>query len=187
MSYDVHVTRDVMVVMRDGVRLATDVYRPAQGGILVEDSFSGHPGTHALREGQALALRDRRRPRHDDVAAGAGIVLRVKRLRGGVPGLSRPPWLGRNIREIHGRGRGRLRHVCLDPRPDLLQWQDRHDGPVLRRPHAGRARCTESAGSVGHDPELRRLLECLPGWHSPGRSLRAETGDMGLAASHREP
>ncbi len=39
MSYDVHVTRDVMVVMRDGVRLATDVYRPAQGGILVEDSF----------------------------------------------------------------------------------------------------------------------------------------------------
>lgn len=29
---DVHVTRDVMVVMRDGVRLATDIYRPAQDG-----------------------------------------------------------------------------------------------------------------------------------------------------------
>ena len=39
MSYDVHVTRDVMVVMRDGVRLATDVYRPARGGILVEEPF----------------------------------------------------------------------------------------------------------------------------------------------------
>lgn len=29
---DVHVTRDVMVTMRDGVRLATDLYRPARDG-----------------------------------------------------------------------------------------------------------------------------------------------------------
>lgn len=29
---DVHVTRDVMVTMRDGVRLATDIYRPAKDG-----------------------------------------------------------------------------------------------------------------------------------------------------------
>lgn len=29
---DVHVTRDVMVTMRDGVRLATDIYRPALDG-----------------------------------------------------------------------------------------------------------------------------------------------------------
>ena len=29
---DVHVTRDVMVVLRDGVRLATDIYRPAIDG-----------------------------------------------------------------------------------------------------------------------------------------------------------
>jgi len=29
---DVHVTRDVMVTLRDGVRLATDIYRPAKGG-----------------------------------------------------------------------------------------------------------------------------------------------------------
>ena len=29
---DVHVTRDVMVAMRDGVRLATDIYRPAKDG-----------------------------------------------------------------------------------------------------------------------------------------------------------
>lgn len=29
---DVHVTRDVMVTLRDGVRLATDIYRPATGG-----------------------------------------------------------------------------------------------------------------------------------------------------------
>lgn len=30
---DVHVTRDVMVTMRDGVRLATDLYRPARDGV----------------------------------------------------------------------------------------------------------------------------------------------------------
>ncbi|MCL6646456.1 MAG: Uma2 family endonuclease [Dehalococcoidia bacterium] len=29
---DVHVTRDVMVTLRDGVRLATDIYRPAKDG-----------------------------------------------------------------------------------------------------------------------------------------------------------
>ena len=33
---DVHVTRDVMVTMRDGVRLATDIYRPARDGVPVE-------------------------------------------------------------------------------------------------------------------------------------------------------
>lgn len=33
---DVHVTRDVMVTMRDGVRLATDIYRPARDGVPLE-------------------------------------------------------------------------------------------------------------------------------------------------------
>jgi len=33
------VERDVMVVMRDGVRLATDVYRPARNGAAVADKF----------------------------------------------------------------------------------------------------------------------------------------------------
>ncbi len=32
-AQDVHVTHDVMVPMRDGARLATDIYRPAIGGI----------------------------------------------------------------------------------------------------------------------------------------------------------
>ena len=33
---DIIVTRDVMVPMRDGVRLATDIYRPASGGRALE-------------------------------------------------------------------------------------------------------------------------------------------------------
>lgn len=36
---DVVVERDVMVVMRDGIRLATDIYRPAVGGKAVEGRF----------------------------------------------------------------------------------------------------------------------------------------------------
>jgi hypothetical protein len=31
-SFEVVIERDVMVTMRDGVRLATDIYRPARGG-----------------------------------------------------------------------------------------------------------------------------------------------------------
>ena len=31
-EFDVHLTENVLVAMRDGVRLATDVYRPARDG-----------------------------------------------------------------------------------------------------------------------------------------------------------
>jgi putative CocE/NonD family hydrolase len=37
--YEVHLTSDIMVTMRDGVRLATDVYRPARGGKPVAGRF----------------------------------------------------------------------------------------------------------------------------------------------------
>jgi hypothetical protein len=36
---EVAVTRDVMIVMRDGVRLAADIYRPAQAGVATEGRF----------------------------------------------------------------------------------------------------------------------------------------------------
>jgi uncharacterized protein len=37
--FEVVVERDVMVAMRDGVRLATDIYRPARGGTLASGRF----------------------------------------------------------------------------------------------------------------------------------------------------
>jgi len=37
--YDVVVDKDVMIVARDGIRLATDIYRPARGGRAVEGRF----------------------------------------------------------------------------------------------------------------------------------------------------
>ena len=36
---DVYLTSDAMIAMRDGVRLATDIYRPAQNGKPVEGNF----------------------------------------------------------------------------------------------------------------------------------------------------
>lgn len=39
MTYEVHVQHDVMVPMRDGCRLATDIYRPAQDGKPVQCCF----------------------------------------------------------------------------------------------------------------------------------------------------
>ena len=49
MHYDMMVERDIMVPMRDGIKLACDVYRPAAAG----QTFRGVPGhsrTHAVRE-----------------------------------------------------------------------------------------------------------------------------------------
>ncbi len=37
--YEVHLDSDVMIPMRDGVRLATDIYRPARNGRPVEEPF----------------------------------------------------------------------------------------------------------------------------------------------------
>ena len=38
-EYDYVVTKDIMVSMRDGVRLATDIYLPAKTGQPVEGKF----------------------------------------------------------------------------------------------------------------------------------------------------
>ena len=38
-DYDIIVEHDIMVRTRDGVRLATDIYRPARGGIAVQGRF----------------------------------------------------------------------------------------------------------------------------------------------------
>jgi predicted acyl esterase len=37
--YEVAATKNVMIAMRDGVRLATDIYRPARNGATAEGKF----------------------------------------------------------------------------------------------------------------------------------------------------
>ncbi|MDP6586686.1 MAG: CocE/NonD family hydrolase, partial [Anaerolineales bacterium] len=38
-TYEVHIEKDLMVPMRDGVHLATDVYRPSSNGKPIDQSF----------------------------------------------------------------------------------------------------------------------------------------------------
>ena len=38
-EYDFVVARDVMVAMRDGVKIATDIYRPAKNGMAADGKF----------------------------------------------------------------------------------------------------------------------------------------------------
>ena len=39
MSYGIAVSKDVMLQMRDGIRLGTDIYRPARDGELVPGRY----------------------------------------------------------------------------------------------------------------------------------------------------
>jgi uncharacterized protein len=88
-AFDIAIERDVMVAMRDGVRLATDVHRPAQGGqaasgrfpVLVErtpyDKAGTRPSNRTAREPSPLS--------QDDVAAyfvRHGYVVVMQDLRG---------------------------------------------------------------------------------------------------------
>ena len=47
--YDVILESNHRVALRDGVQLATDVYRPARNGKPVGGKISRHPGAHPLR------------------------------------------------------------------------------------------------------------------------------------------
>ena len=69
-EYDVHLTSDTMVGMRDRVRLATDIYRPARSGKPVKGKFpvilertpynrqNSFQGTFYARRGFAEFLRE---------------------------------------------------------------------------------------------------------------------------------
>ena len=50
--------KNVMVPMRDGIKLATDIYLPASGGAVAKGPIPGHSQPHALRQGrQPRAMR----------------------------------------------------------------------------------------------------------------------------------
>src|SRR5271166_585449 len=120
------VERDLIVPARDGVGLATDVFRPASGGpfpvLLERTPYNKSAPSRSERTAAALARRDRR-------------LLRAARLRRCLSGL---PWalqVGRTLYKVSERGRGRLRHARLDHASALVQRPHRHFRPVLRGAH----------------------------------------------------
>ncbi len=123
-EFQVHVEKDLMVAMRDGVQLATDVYRPARDGQPVEDrspvilTRTPYDKSGNASIGQYYAAR--------------GYVFVAQDTRGRYK--SEGVW-----------------HWLTDDGPDgvdcaawiaaaaVVQRQDRHDRHVVRRRHAARA------------------------------------------------
>ena len=85
-EYGIVASYDVMVEMRDGVRLATDVYRPGRAGRLARPgALPGHPRPNLLRQAELGAL-----------GRAGRAVLHPVRLRDGDPGSPGP-------RQVRGR------------------------------------------------------------------------------------
>ena len=100
-----------MVAMRDGVRLATDVYLPDGAGpfpVIMERTPYGRERDQPHRD-------HRRRP-HPGHARRDRRLLHRAWLRRGLPGHARPLWLRRPLREIPVGRRGRLRRLRLAAR-----------------------------------------------------------------------
>ena len=100
--YDVVVEKDVMVVMRDGVRLATDLYFPARAGQRVPGKFP--------------AVFHRTPYDKSDVERNGSYrpVFRPARVRGRLSGLPGDiPVRGRCELPL-ARSRGRVRRLAVD-------------------------------------------------------------------------
>ena len=178
---------DVMVAMRDGVRLATDVYLPARDGrplpgrlpVLLHRT----PYDKRSRRASEISAADRTPMLQADLAcrlARGGYVVAFQDCRG------RHRFGGR-VHQVHRRGGGRLRYDRVAGSAAVGGRPRRHVRSLLLRPHADGGGVPGAARARRHDPRLRRLLRCLPGRHPAGRRLRAEAGDVGLQPRQGEP
>ena len=138
----VAVMRDVMVAMRDGVRLATDIYLPTRDGVVVADR---------------LPTVLERTPYNKTGSEREGRVLCRARLHVCVAGHARPLSVGRRLAD-DGRRRPRRRgSVRVDRPAAVVERKHRHDRHVLRRRHAARHRDGEGAESEDRDPRRRHV------------------------------
>ena len=174
------VHRDVFVRTRDGVRLATDIYRPARDGVPLD-----RPAPVILeRTPYGKSITSRREIEVGMAEPFTRAQVAAHFVRHGyvvdLSGLPRTSRLGRRIRQISfGRG-GRLRRDGVDRAAALVRRPHRHDGVVLRRAYAACGGVPQSAGPCHDDPRLRWLRERLHLRHQAGRRVRIEAGDMGL-------
>lgn len=67
-EFDVVVQQDVMVVMRDGVRLATDIYYPARDGKPVAQKFPSFSNARPITKLRSAARKSRQRTTSPKVA-----------------------------------------------------------------------------------------------------------------------
>jgi len=92
-----------MIAMRDGVRLATDIYRPTRNGKPVPGRFPVI--LERTPYGKTVSAAPNSAWRSDPEKPGRGRrLLRVPRLCGDLPGLPRPLRLGRRVRQYLSDG-----------------------------------------------------------------------------------
>ena len=113
MPYDMIIERDVMVPMRDGVKLACDVYRPASTGEAVARAFPVILERTPYGKGNTSRSEISASNQSTQNPARSGGVLCATRLCGSRSGLSRPLWLGRRLSQIPRRGHRWLRYLRL--------------------------------------------------------------------------
>ena len=125
-DYGIVIAKDVMVPMRDGVRLATDIYRPAADGEPVAGRFPTILGRTSY---------DKNAPQMwvepvADFFTPRGYVVVLQDLRG----RYRSEGTGQYFHVANPRrGRGRLRHDRVDRRAALVERQGRHGRQLARR------------------------------------------------------
>ena len=117
-AYDVTCRKNVMTPMRDGVRLAVDIYLP---------SLNGSPA-----EGRFPVIVER--TPYDKAAAPAGhqrTVFREAGLCDGHPGRSRQVRVRGRVVRLRQGGAGRVRHGAVAWCAGVEQRQGRDDGRLV--------------------------------------------------------
>ena len=165
-EYGIVVARDVMVPMRDGVRLATDVYRPAVDGQPVAGRFPAILGrTSYDKDSPQMWVEP------------VGVFFARRGVCGGDSGPARPARVGRYGAVLpygqSGRGTGRLRYGGVDCGTVLVERAGGHGGEFTRGDRAGGDGAVPAAASdgdvagCGADQYVRALL---PGGGRDGAS-----------------
>ncbi len=147
------VHRDVMVPMRDGVRLATDIYRPADDGgpvaalpaILERTAYGkGARSRSEVEVGMAQPMTRAEVASHF-VRHDYAVVYQDCRGRYGSEG---------EFTKYLSEGSGWIRHAGVASPSRTGQRRGRHDGPLLCGPHADGAGLPRPAGAGLHGARI---------------------------------
>ena len=171
-TMDVVVLKDVMVPMRDGVELATDLYLPAKDGRPLEGKFP-------------VVLQRTPYDKENQFYKGPGHLLCQSRLPVGDSGLPGAVPIGRRVLPHAGRGGGRLRHGGMAGPASLQQRQGRDLRGLLHGLGADPDGDAESAQPGHHDPphrtEQRVLLQ-----HARRRDPNSGPAEVAPAHGHHQ-
>ena len=132
--YYVAAAKNVMVAMRDGVKLATDIYRPPQRRA-GRRQISGHPGAHAVQQGSQR---------------GRGELLRAARIRCR-PRMCAAATSRKDTGSHPRRSERRIRHCQMDRSAALVRRQHRHHRDFLRRRDA-------ACSAIANAPYVKAMI-----------------------------